>query len=228
MSSKLLTYRSDPDFEEQPPFMKFRLFYDGSLKSARGEDYQDRRREHKHDIRMEFHHQLKHLWKIAPAIKDLQGGYDILGIPRPEGQNKLIDQPLFRDVLAEQYIIAGQKFVPLVVEAVGLNCSIDVLMLRQDRPGGVLKPRDIDNRLKVLFDALRVPRNATEFTPAPEGNEPIFVLLEDDSLVSNVRVETDDLLADPINGDDSFVRLILTIDVRPYRTTMFNLSYAGE
>ncbi|HOA94424.1 MAG TPA: hypothetical protein PKJ79_11745, partial [Quisquiliibacterium sp.] len=56
---------------------------------------------------------------------------------------------------------------------------------------------DIDNRLKTLLDGLRMPRGANEGrqtlldTPDPV---PFFCLLEDDSLVTKVTVESEQLL----------------------------------
>lgn len=51
---------------------------------------------------------------------------------------------------------------------------------------------DIDNRLKTLFDALRLPNQTNELVgydnPAPDEN-PFFCLLEDDSLITHVSVE---------------------------------------
>jgi hypothetical protein len=67
-----------------------------------------------------------------------------------------------RDFLAGQFARNGYNFVPLVTERLLLLCRLDVLFLRPDPPGSLIKSGDIDNRLKTLFDALRMPENASE------------------------------------------------------------------
>jgi hypothetical protein len=53
-------------------------------------------------------------------------------------------------------------------------------------------------------------------------------LLEDDKQVSQLAVETDTLLDPPIGdeADQRKVRLVITVEVRPYYVNMFNLSFA--
>jgi hypothetical protein len=55
---------------------------------------------------------------------------------------------------------------------------------------------NIDNRLKVLFDALRMPENTGELphTPPQSGEDPFFCLLQDDKYINEVTVTTDRLL----------------------------------
>ena len=64
-------------------------------------------------------------------------------------------------------------------------------------------------------------------TPAA-GEDPFFCLLEDDSQVSHLEVETDTLLDPPTDdrSDDSRARLVVTVELRPYYATMFNLSFS--
>lgn len=79
-------------------------------------------------------------------------------------------------------------------------CALDILFLRRDGPGSLVRSGgDIDNRLKVLFDALRMPQTCDEVcgdSPV-EGETPFFCLLEDDKLISKVQVETNWLLTPP-------------------------------
>ena len=49
---------------------------------------------------------------------------------------------------------------PIVTENNGLICKLDILMLRKGPPGKTLY--DIDNRLKTIFDALRMAQNSQE------------------------------------------------------------------
>jgi hypothetical protein len=75
---------------------------------------------------------------------------------------------------------------------------------------------DIDNRVKVLFDGLRMPKSAAEiggFAPEPD-EDPFFCLLEDDSLITEVSVTTDRLLIPMVAGDRvNDVLLILHVTV---------------
>ena len=77
-------------------------------------------------------------------------------------------------------------------------------VLLGDGPGSIVKSGgDIDNRLKVLFDALRMPQTCDEVcgdVPAEDEN-PFFCLLEDYKLISKVQVETNRLLTPPAEGE---------------------------
>ena len=124
--------------------------------------------------------------------------------------------------------------MPLVREEWSLTCSLNILFLRRDILGnkGVLSAGDIDNRVKTLIDALRRPRNQTELvgndaTPR-EDEDPFFVLLEDDKQVSHLLVEADTLLIPPCETDASAsqAKVVVTVEIRPYYVTTFNLSLA--
>lgn len=126
----------------------------------------------------------------------------------------------------------GYRFVPLVREETSLLCSLDILFLRRDIPGSVIDAGDIDNRIKTIIDALRIPRHQNELVgsdAAPGADDdPFFCLLEDDSQVSRLVVETDTLLDPPADGnlDHSEARLMITVEIRPYDVTLFNLSFS--
>ena len=101
------------------------------------------------------------------------------------------------DWVADNYARCGYRFVPLVNNLDGIACALDILFLRRDEPGSLIKGGgDIDNRIKVLFDALRMPKGYQElegFQPATDES-PFFCLLEDDRLITEVKVTTDRLL----------------------------------
>jgi hypothetical protein len=106
-------------------------------------------------------------------------------------------------------------------------CSLDILFLRPDYPGEVIKSGDIDNRLKTLFDALRIPGpDANELGGClPEADEdPLYCLLEDDALITEVAVKTDVLLQ-PISGKTSDARLVMTVRIKPIEATIANLGF---
>ena len=120
--------------------------------------------------------------------------------------------------LANKFAFKGFRFVPLVTGELSLLCGIEILFLRPDHPGSVLQSGDIDNRLKTLFDALRMPSAGEltdQMTPL-EGENPFYCLLEDDRLITKISVDTDTLLQptgrEP-NANDS--RLVITVRIRP-------------
>ena len=94
--------------------------------------------------------------------------------------------------------------------------ELEVTLLWPQTPGNIITSGgDIDNRLKTLFDALKVPSepSALPIGTIPQlGEEPFFCLLEDDSLIARVSVETDRLL-EPCS-DTSMVRLFIRVKTR--------------
>jgi hypothetical protein len=83
------------------------------------------------------------------------------------------------EALASIYAVGKYRFVPLVREEFALTCSLNILFLRADIPGKVVQSGDIDNRLKTLFDALRMPATdleMAEYASGPaDGEEPFFL-----------------------------------------------------
>jgi hypothetical protein len=106
---------------------------------------------------------------------------------------------------------------------------LEILFLRPDRPGGLVWAGDIDNRLKTLLDALRIPEateNYSKRTPSA-GEVPFFCLLEDDKLITKVSVETDRLL-EAVNGqliDPHDARILVNVTLRPYELFLGNLHF---
>jgi hypothetical protein len=223
--------------------MRFRLTYDGELKSGQkdpADGQWDRLAEHKQRIRKIFHRQLKYLWQTNRFLREHRlhpaafANPNWVKYPASQatwGNDESEYRPLF-EVVANNYRENGYSFVPLVREESSLLCSLDILFLRRDTPGSAISAGDLDNRIKTLIDTLRRPLGANELRgheiPA-EGEVPFYCLLEDDKLVSKLTVETDTLL-DPPTGDKEVdrrqVRLIITVDLKPYDVTMDNLSFA--
>ncbi len=107
------------------------------------------------------------------------------------------------------------KFAPLITEQNYHGCSLDILFLRRDMPGGIVKHGgDIDNRLKVLLDALRMPRETQEVEDVPQVAEesPTYCLLDDDRHVDQISVTTDRLLT-PMETDEGIHDVVLVIRV---------------
>lgn len=195
---------NDPYHPAPKDVMEFRLIYGGLLFGA---SRTDTRSEHKNDIRKIFHYQLKHLWKVSPNLKEW-----IRGDPRVESLRAL-------DYLSKKYKFNGVSLVPLVTEDLGVGVKLDILMLRPDQPGMTLmQSGDVDNRLKTIFDALRMPQIGEQFEAGEES--PFFCLMQSDSLVNHVSVTTDILLGP---SDKNEVRLVITVTIWPIVGTIENM-----
>lgn len=218
--------------------MKFRLTYEDVLYSSKpGET--DKRVAHKHDIRRKIHVQLKEYWRTNRFLNSCKldsAAHGLLpgGTKTPWAQHPNERRPL-ADILGDVYGHHGFRFVPLIWKDADLACSLRILCLRRDTSDALLPARDIDNRIKTLIDALALPphtkppidKNGDPMVPGT-GEDPFFVLLDDDRQITHLEVETDTALApDPANADnEAFVRLVITVEVRTVQTTMFNLGYA--
>jgi hypothetical protein len=223
--------------------MRFRLTYEGPLKptqrDARGHE-PDKLALHKHnDIRRKFHGQLKRLWETNKFLSEHRVFPSDYNIERPIGDRTAhygsappdSKMPLFEAIATQRENQAfGYRFVPLVRDGVSLLCSVDILFLRRDIPGSVIEAGDIDNRIKTLIDGLRRPQSDNEMpkgTEPRDGEDPFFCLLSNDKHVSHFSVETDTLL-DPMSNEDADqrrVRLVITVELRPYHVTSFNAAF---
>jgi hypothetical protein len=191
--------------------MQFRLLYAGNLlKAASGKKT---RVWEKHSIRRYLHAQLRQLWATNPALRY----YSEHTVSEPGS----VDRP-FMDVLAKRHEKSGLGFVPLITAANGLICELDILFLRAERPGRILEDSgDIDNRMKTLLDALRIPEHVGEMKRKdgddPDPN-PMYCLLENDNLITTLKVTTDTLLMthDEMKNEVFLVITVNTANVDPF------------
>ena len=177
--------------------MEFRLIYQGKLPA---ESRKDTRAKEKSDLRKHFNAQLSALWREHPFLSKAFN---------PDSARQGMS---LVEWLGNEHEKCGKKFVPLVHGTWSLACSLDILFLRRDHPGGVISSGgDIDNRLKVLFDGLR-PRENSEM-PDGQIDDPFFCLLADDSLITEVSVTTDRLIL-PIGEGERKNDVMLVIKVK--------------
>jgi hypothetical protein len=124
----------------------------------------------------------------------------------------------------------GVLFSPLITKNNHLECELDITLLRQQSPGQLLgEGGDIDNRLKTLFDALRKPstQEAQQAAIASRNDDdPIHCLLQDDSLVTRVGVETDRLLR-PATEEFDLVAII-QVTIVPTRITFGTINLLSQ
>jgi hypothetical protein len=193
--------------------MQFRLVYQGMLPSAKWEE--DTRRKEKHAIRKVLREQLAGLWQAEPLLAYWQEKSI-----HEYRENEEIHYSLADGMIAN-HAKYGFNWLPLVSEQHGLACSLDILFLRRDPPGKIIKSGgDLDNRIKVLFDALRMPDEAKEvagFTP-DVNEDPFYVLLQNDSLINEIKITSDRLLI-PLKSGEGINDVVLVIHVK---TTVAN------
>jgi hypothetical protein len=207
--------------------VEFRLVYKGSLPA---EGRSGGRSREKQNIRKIFHPQLAELWKRNDKLVDLTT-IPMLKAKTPPNQvdwpGPDVDQVLvgtrdpnakpWIDHVADDHEQFGYRFVPLIRRSGGFTCSLDILFLRRDDPGKLISGGgDIDNRIKVLFDGLKMPSSKSDLAgdvPGP-SETPFFCLLEDDSLITSIAVTTDRLLL-PMDSDErtNDVHLIIHVKV---------------
>lgn len=168
--------------------MEFTLYYRGTLKANGG-------LKDKHKLRKCFHKQLSILWDQKP-LKAFS--------------KNLLNESYPGNLLRK---VGNFRFAPLVTERIALIAEIDIFLLRPEPPGAIItQSGDIDNRLKTLLDALRMPKSPEEIpqdTAADTNEDPFFCLLEDDNLITRISVTTDRLLESNIDPSE----VVLTIHV---------------
>jgi hypothetical protein len=191
--------------------MEFTLVYQGPSK-ANGSI------EDKQDIRREFHKQLAELWKQEPLSsleKENSGSTRDAMLP-----NTVLNHPILFMQRVHDF-----QFIPLVSLKLNLVAELDIIFLRPEPPGCIVtQGGDIDNRLKTLFDAFRIPKESKEIpkddVPKPNEN-PFYCLLEDDNLITKIAMRTDRLLK-PCN-EPSFVELLIAVRTKIARMSWDNI-----
>ena len=123
--------------------MALTLFYIGELKSSsKNTRNRELLKQHKHNIRIHFHNQLKLLWE-DDSMKTLKEF-----VNRDEGKYFV-------------KVINNIKFIPLITK--NFYAELDIIMLEPGRQWTSLFSKgDLDNKIKTLLDALRVPNNEQE------------------------------------------------------------------
>ena len=178
--------------------MEFRLIYSGPLSSHRGGGRGGTIVKQKHAIRKQFHRQLRELWRDNHWLKQFMSKANVA---QAGEEPKLVP---VAEIMSSNYKRCDFQFLPLVSKESGIACALDIILLRRDDPGNLLiQGGDIDNRIKTLFDALSIPAYDNQVEGlVPEADEtPFFCLLEDDRLITEVKVTADKLWI-PIGHDE--------------------------
>jgi Endodeoxyribonuclease RusA. len=184
--------------------MEFCLHYYGKLKSrdnATG----------KHAIRQTLHHQIHSLCMSDPFENAFKQDLD--------GTRSDKDKPMYVEHDGKRYWFLISEYLATVVD-VNITILVPHDLGRMVQNGG-----DIDNRIKTLFDALRVPAVASEI-PASDafeyGTSGMYCLLQDDKLINRVSIRSYRDHA-PIDGDS--VRCLIEVETKITKALWGNLNF---
>jgi len=185
--------------------------------------------------RNQFHDQLADLWESHIVLRQL--ARTARTVPNPgAGYWASLENPVWSPAALPDYndpippLIPGQidfcapiqvpnsaAYVPLIRKSLNLACALDILFLRHEDPGSlVLQGGDIDGRIKTLFDAFRMPSEEEEKVGGTPTANPLYCLLESDSLISDLSVKTGRLLADRTKKAHA-VRLTIDVTIKVLR-----------
>jgi hypothetical protein len=199
------------------------LTYFGPVKSSGNKP----KPENKHELRLRFHEQLSVLWEVNPVLSEFSK-YESPTLQRAISAdfkatfNEALsdDTPPKRypysELLQKKHKKHGVLWHPLVTMESNLLCELSILMLRPNDEKSVVQGGDIDGRMKTIFDSLCIPSNGDVLSKFPEHNGAFYTLLSDDTLISKVTVETDELLLqNQVNSNnDSLAQLIIEVGTR--------------
>jgi hypothetical protein len=218
--------------------MRFTLTYEGSLPASGNQ----RKNEAKWRIRKAFDPQLRDLWNSHPALREIeQNGryFPKHGLALRQAhhdhpaENAMITQikSLIREGdpsiidLCEPIEKHDAWFRPLVRDSFALHCGLKIVFLRKEPPGRIYQARDLDGRMKTLIDSLTMPQHAEQVLEKIGTKEaPLYCLLEEDSLVSGLNVESERLLTDQSLPQD-YVKLTIEVDVRVRQPAIYNYGF---
>lgn len=209
--------------------MRFFLVYRGPLTSTQSK--QKKTIAERINIRKQIAPQMERLWTTRNLV-ELQWDARVpinpeqyLGSPAsPFGTWKVFPPEYPPEAgyadLAAPIIKHGKPFRPLIRESLNLTCTLKILFLRQEDPGALIKRTgDIDNRIKTFIDALELP---TEGLEGDENDQMNYPLLENDTLVRGLEINTERLLL-PETHFLNEVHLIAEVIVHVERPATWNL-----
>ena len=200
--------------------MKFRLTYSGPVKSSGNKP----KPKNKHEMRLAFHDQLANLWQVNPILQEFSHTEaptleraiepDFLATYNERLSDNIPTKYRYSELLIREHKDHGIQWHPLITIENKLVCELSILMLRPNDNRSVVQGGDIDGRVKTIFDSLSIPRSGDVLSKFPEHNGTFYTLLSDDSLISKVGIDTDELLELPTDHDDNYAQLVIEVNTR--------------
>jgi len=167
--------------------MRFTLKYSGTDLLSAGNA--NRRKREKQILRQHCHKQLVRIWDDDNVLRHVERRSlqrpikikDRYGFPRPlkvrHGR-----PPIWGFLFRE--LIHGAAFIPLITGPMEASCHLALRVGRPAVPGGIVfGGGDLDGRLKTLFDALSVPKDAGAIDAKDVTQGEYICLLSDDELL---------------------------------------------
>lgn len=184
--------------------MEFCLHYYGKLKSrdnAAG----------KHAIRQALHEQVKSLCTLEQFSHTFEGDH--------KGTRKANEKPMFVE-------FGDKRYWFLISEDLATVVDINITILVPHEVGRIVQNGgDIDNRVKTLFDALRIPSVTSEIPSSDSFNYSdggMYCLLQDDKLINRVSIRSYRDHA-PLDGES--VRCLIELETKITRALWGNLNF---
>lgn len=219
--------------------MKFTLHYEGELPASGNKS----KPEDVWRIRNELHPQLADLWTSHPTLSRLNAtkvprdsrvvtfmatGGTARNMPVSLGGIQLGQNEV--EKVCTPIAHGNNGYIPLVRQSLGLACDLDIVFLRKGDPGATISQGgDLDNRIKTLFDGLRMPASTEAPNPASGTPvaDPLYCLLESDTLIHDFAVRPDRLLNRP-NGSEKEVKLVIGVTVKVLNVMIANMALLGD
>jgi hypothetical protein len=172
----------------------------------------DRRGDLKQRIRRVFSDQLRKRWRDSPKLAQWKSK-GFVTASRDENRNVIPDNESAQQFPFFSVPTCGFSVVPLVTWHNKLGCDLDIVFTGEGR-SAILPKGDLDNRLKTLFDALRMPLDDKEVPGHLWGkdNEELYCLLEDDSLIRKFCVLAVEFPGSPAKYDVRITARVALLD----------------
>lgn len=198
---------------EEEGRLEFRLLFKGQLLPSGN---RNTRPAEKQDIRQKFHPQLRRQWRLNNNLQQLAARRAIPFPPGIDTQESILEYGI--KTIASDFQMFGFNFAPMVMEKDDVRCAIDILLLRPEESRFICTQGDVDGQIKTLFDALSIPRSASGLNPPAQGEDPLYVLLESDRIISEVHVTAEQLLLLPdeheVKANDAFAIIHVKLSQR--------------
>jgi hypothetical protein len=160
----------------------------------------------KHKIRLQLHDQLAAYWQSIHRLKEMHADLKSLQVAKRASDQFVVDRPLADGTkFWWRWPLCGFDFIPLVTEIHRAHCELKFRIYRKTQ-GILFEGGDIDNRLKTFFDALQVPKDASQVPTNPSASEnpiewpPLLCLLDNDNMITKLSIESFRLLLQFLKG----------------------------
>jgi hypothetical protein len=190
--------------------MRFSLWFDGDLPSSGNPGGKPLAKlPYIWAIRDQLHLQVESVYKTHPAFNSVSTN-------QSRAAWGILNRPIN---------MGGRDFYPLARTELHLKCELDIEMhVNHDIASVINNIGDLDNRIKTLIDALRMPASQQEVGTyaSPAGVTEYCCLLENDVLVSALRVEIFRHTAVPVGSSVNYVRLGIKVRLEPLFSAFIN------